>query len=805
MSYGRYFSLFIVLICLILLSPALACGELPVVRIGVVIDGIWDRGEAIQALFEGEILALTKGEFDVRFPPEKRISADWSMDTVKDAIDRLLTDPEVDLILADGTLASYEASRRKHFQKPVIAPFVVDAEIQGILTDEGTSGIKNLNYVSFPSPTKTDILAFHSIVPFKKFAMLMHRSFFEMMPDLMNRLTSRFAEEGLDPVMIPVGKSADEAFDKLPSDVEAVYVTPLIQLSMEEFNKLVNGLIERKLPSHSFLGRDEVEMGIMAGSQIDFFPKIARRVALNVQRILLGEDAGSIPAPIIPNTQLTINMATARKIGVFPRWDILTEAELIKEEREEIERQLDISKAIQEAITANLDLAAKERFVAAGEQNVKEAWAHLLPQIDLSGTGVIIDEDRARASFGQAAERTVSGSVTATQIIYSEPVLANLSIQKNLQRTREQELEQLRFDIIQVSATAYLNVLKAKTYEKIQKENLKRTRSNLEMAQVREVIGSAGPAEVYRWESEIATNRKTVIEASSQRSLAEIELNRLLHHPAEELFVTSEVDIEDLTLLSGREQIITFLRDPRSFRLFRNFMVEESFRNSPELAGLDAAIAAQSRALSSATNSFWSPTIAIQGNASHIFSEEGEGSEPGFEIPLGPSTSFSFPEADDTDWSVALSVTFPLFKGGEKFATRAKAHEERSQLRLERKALAERIEQRVRSTLHMVGSSYAGIDQARLAAEAADKSLEVVENAYSRGTVSILELLDAQNVSLVADLTAANAVYDFLIDLIAFQRAAGKFDLLMTDEEQEAFFNRARDYFNKMGVKLDFQ
>ena len=53
--------------------------------------------------------------------------------------------------------------------------------------------------------------------------------------------------------------------------------------------------------------------------------------------------------------------------------------------------------------------------------------------------------------------------------------------------------------------------------------------------------------------------------------------------------------------------------------------------------------------------------------------------------------------------------------------------------------------------------------------------------------------------------TNKNAVYDFLIDLIAFQRAAGSFDLLMTDEEQEAFINRARDYFNKMGVKLDFQ
>ncbi|UCF06611.1 MAG: TolC family protein [bacterium] len=803
MSYKRCISFFVFIFGLTLLSLARAGAELPVVRIGIIVDGTWERDEALRALFEGEILALTQGEFDVRFPPEKRINAEWRMESTKEALDRLLADPEVDLILANGTFVSYEASRRKYFRKPVIAPFVVDAEIQGILTDEGTSGIKNLNYVSFPSPTKTDILTFHSIVPFRKFAMFMNQPYHEMMPDLMNRLTSRFREEGLDPVIIPVGESIDEAFAKLPADVEAVYVTPLIQLSKEEFDKLVNGLIERKLPSYSFLGRDEVVMGIMAGSQIDFFPKIARRVALNVQRILLGEDAGSIPAPLSPNTQLTINMATAREIDIYPRWDILTEAELVSEEREEIERRLDIYTVVQEAIAVNLDLAAKERFVAAGEQNVKEAWAPFLPRIDLSGTGVIIDGDRAEASFGQVAERTLSGSVTATQIIFSEPALANLSIQRNVQRTREQELRQLRFDIIQAAVTAYLNVLKTKTFEKIQKENLKRTRSNLEMAQVRDVVGSAGPAEVYRWESQIATNRKTVIEANSRRNRAEIEMNRLLHRPAEEFFQTEEFDIADLALLSDREKVVTFLRDPRSFRLFRDFMVKESLVNSPELAGFDAAIAAQKRAFGSATNSFWSPTIALQGSISHIFLEDGKGSEGGFDIPLDQSTTFSLPEADNTDWSVALSLSYPLFSGGEKLSKRARAHEELLQLTLERKALLERIEQRVRSTLHKVGASYAGIDQAYLAAEAADKSLKVVEDAYSKGVVSILDLLDAQNAALVADLSAANAVYDFLIDLIAFQRAAGNFDMLMTKKEREAFLNRAREYYKKLGVDLD--
>jgi outer membrane protein len=768
--------------------------QLPVVNIGIVIDGPWERNKEIGDLFKNEIVGLLHGEFAVRFPEDKQIVADWTAEGIREAINKLLTDRETDLVLALGVIASNQVSQLDNIPKPVIAPFLIDAALQGLVPEKGTSGIKNLNYASFPSPTKTDTEMFLSIVPFKKLAVLINRHYCEAIPVLENRTEGILMEMGLDPVIIPVGSSIDEAFGELPADVEAVYVLPMTQFPPGEFDRLVAGLIERKLPSFSYLGRSEVEQGIMASLQTNFFPKIVRRVALNVQRILLGEEPGSIPVAFAPRTQLTINMATARAIGVSPSWAVLTEAELVEEERKAIERQLDLYSATKEAIAVNLDLAAKERFVAGGSQNVNEAWSNLMPQINLSGLGTVIDKDRAEASFGQQAQRTLSGSVTATQVIFSEPAWANISIQKNIQKTREQELEQLRLDIAQAAATAYLSVLKAKTFERIQKENLKRTRSNLEMARVREVVGTAGPAEVYRWESEIASNRKTVIQANSQRNQAEIQLNALLHRPVEEHFSTKETTLDDPALIGVQGRLFRHMGDPQSFKLLRIFMVEEGLRNSPELTGLDAAIAAQKRALRSATYRFWSPTVTFQGKVSQLFSEEGAGSDGGLDLPLG---SFSLPEADDTDWSLGLNVSFDLFKGGEKFADQARAKQELKQLEFERQALAEKIEQRVRSALHQTGASYAGIHQSRLSAEAANKSLEVVDDAYARGVVSILDLLDAQNAVLVANLGAANAVYDFLIDLMEVERATGQFEFFLSPEERKSVIKRLEDYFEK--------
>ncbi len=75
---------------------------------------------------------------------------------------------------------------------------------------------------------------------------------------------------------------------------------------------------------------------------------------------------------------------------------------------------------------------------------------------------------------------------------------------------------------------------------------------------------------------------------------------------------------------------------------------------------------------------------------------------------------------------MGLNLSFPLFTGGEKLAERQRAVKELSRIETERRSVRERIEQRVRSALHIAGASYAAIQQARLAAEAARKSLEVV-------------------------------------------------------------------------------
>lgn len=773
-------------------SPA---ASLPVVRMGVVIDGPWSGNDAAGALFQEEILALTEGEFDVRFTPEKTIVSDWTAAGVRAAIDRLLADRNVDMVLALGVLASNDACQRRDLPKPVVAPVVIDADVQHLPAQNGTSGVGNLNYLVCPENIRRDIEAFLEIVHFESVVILLNAPVAEAIPDASTGFDEALRGLGVRVTVLPVAETIDDVLGRFPADADAVYIAPLLQLRASEFDRLVSELIERRLPSFSMFGDTDVERGILASVNHEFLPHLSRRVALNVQRILLGEGAGTLPTAFSISEQLTINMATARAIRVYPPWAVLTDAVLINDVRRDIERRVDLEGAAREALAANLELAVRERSLEASAEEVNAARAALLPQIDVSMSGVQIDEDRAEKSLGQQAERTLTGSVSLNQIVFSEPALANRAVQRHLQNSREFQRDVLTLDIVQSATTAYLNLLKAKTSERIQKENLARTRSNLALARTREALGSARAAEVLRWESELANNRKAVIEANSQRNIAEIVLNRLLHRPAEEPFATEETDLDDPALLLGRERLTKYMDNPWDFRVFRRFMVEEGLRSSPEVKALDEAIAARRRAASSAGRAFWIPRVGMFARLDNVFAREGSGSSPPSGLPPQLSGAFSTPE--DLSWQIGVSLTYPLFRGGAKFHERSRALAASAELELELASVSEQIEQRIRSALHRTGASYAGMAQAQLAADAASESFELVADAYSKGAATIVDVLDAQNNARVAQDLAAGAVYDFMIDMIRVERSVGRLVVQMSESEREEFYDRLDAFFEQ--------
>ncbi len=800
--------------------PSAADEERPVRIVGIVYDGPQPSGggfsqtriRQLATEAAAEALALTDRDFDLRFPPEKQLSGEWSLDGIRDAMDRLLADPEVDVIVPLGLLATNDVARRPELAKQVIAPFVVDIEAQGFPIRVGTgnrqvSGRKNLSYITTPDSIKKDLQTFLQIVRTDRVIVIADALVPRAIPEIPLHIRNVGTELGISIGQVFASDSAQAVLDALPADATAVYITPMLRMPDQEFGALLDGLAHRGIASFGLLGRAVVERGAMAGVRPPTdIQRLGRRLALNLQRILSGEDAGTLPVVLDMQGGLTINMRTVRATGVHLRWRTRIEAELLYDDDELPDAPpLTFYDVVHEAIRANVTLRAAQRNVAAGEQTVARALAGYRPRVDLFATGTFVNENRAEASFGTVAERTGTLSLSLGQTIFSERIRADVAISRDLQRARVATYDEERLDIALRAAVAFLDVLRAETFEAVVRENLALTGSNLALARRRLEIGVSGPAEVYRWESRIARDRAEVIRAQNQVHSARVVLNQVLHRPLEQSYVLIPPDPDDPASITCCNLLEPYVEGPDTFRLFREFSVTEALKNAPELQAIDAALAAGERQLVAAERSFWSPTIGLTGEYRRDFWRSGAGStQNGITLPTMPPTELSIGvPLERNQWSVGIQAGLPLYAGGARRAEVRRIRAELSGLHLDRAALVESLETRVRTVLFDAGSTFPAIELAREAAEAARRNLELVSDAYSRGTMSIIDLLDAQNASLISEESAENAIYDFLIDLMRIERATSTFDFFDSPEGRAAWFARLAQFFDAAGMKVN--
>lgn len=768
------------LLAMLLLALTATAQATTVINIGIVMDGPVEHTSWSPELFKNELLLLTEADFDVRFPEEKYIDGRWSAKRIATAHQQLQDDPTVDMVLALGYVSSAVAALTSPLRKPTFAPFVTDADLQGLPKSGNTSGVKNLNYLSSGADFVRDLQVFNSVANCKSIAVLVDEANYKAQPGLIRRAREVTSAADVELLFIQQRTRNEDLAARLPQAVDCVVVTDLARLDGAATDRLIAALIEKELPSYSLLDSQLVERGLlMAEAPASDWQRLARRNALNMHAVLHGESAENQPVVFRSKRSLTINMATARAIGISPRYDILNSAFLLHEEQAPQGRQLSLAMVAVEAVQANLDLRAAELGLEAGQTDVSVARARLLPQLDASVDHIRLNDDSTAVIGGLVAEQSTTAAITLSQLIYSDAVRANVEIQRYLQQNREALKHQLELDIIQEATTTYLNLLKAENFVRISREDASLSRANLERARDRQQIGTANAAEVYRWQSRLATSRQVLLDAQAQLKQARDAVNRLLHRPLKEPFIPEPATLEDPSLIVSRKELFDYVSNDRAFELMGEFMVKEGLAASPELAALEALLAATRRELKANRRAYWLPTVTLQGEVGQVVDER----------------RFAGLSAEDiTDWSVILDISLPLFEGGARRARLSGSRLTLSQQLTQRDAGTARIEQRIRATLHRISASYPSIQLSKDAATSAINNLELVTDSYSRGAVSILDVLDAQNAALIAEEAASNAVFDFLIDLMNLQRSLGRFDFFLDEQGMDNWLERLRVY-----------
>ncbi len=784
-------------------------------KVGIVFDGPSDNTLNFVRDIEEELPNTLLANDKVIFPNEARVAGKFNINTIKNGINQLISDKNVDAILAIGPVASHIAATIDKYPKPVIAAHIYNASMQKIRQKNGTSGVKNLSYIDMNLDIAQHIEKYQEIKTFKKLHILMSPFMLNGIPQLADSLKTQTKKAEVDLKILLSNIKASEVANSL-KDAEAVYVAPLPDLPDEHQCMLISRINELKIPTMSMFGKETLKCGVLCtiATGIDT-EKLSRRLANNLSRVLYKEDLSTFPTSFSHNQRLTINMETCRKIGVYPNFSAMTTADIVNEE-EQVARKISITQAIETALLKNLSKIAKRLEIEANIHAIDKARAALVPRGNIYFRQVEIDDDRAQSIFTPAEHATHLGT-NLRYLIVSEDAKANIDVQKFFLAAKKDEERGLMLDIIQKAAVSYLNVLKAKTLKNIQEDNLAVTRVNLELARQRENVGTAAPAEVYRWEIQMATARQAVIEADATKRKSELALNEALSNRQDEPFNTLEEDIFSNIFFFDYDRIAPYIDNIQSFDCFSNFLVEDSFAFSPEIAAVNKNLDATARMRRAhRRRRQFRPTVDISANFDRTFEKAGDGKRkptvndvnlpltvlhpnmPVRDINLPLSSMFKFP--DDNDWSVALSLTFPLFDGAQTGAALREADKMLDSLRTRRDDLMQKHELQTRVALENAKTSFISIKMSKQRVEFAEKALETVRNAYSRGAINILDLIDAQNAYRIAKEAHANAVFTFLSDFIQVCRSVGTFDFILNQRTNQEYYDRIDSYFKAHNI-----
>ncbi len=753
------------------------------VRIGIICDTINEEVQ-MPKLVLNEVEALLGLRYDIYCPEDKIVIGDFNRKKLERYTEKFMSDNEIDIIIGIGFVISDILAKGGPYPKPVITVGVVHPVIQGIpLSSENTSGVKNLSYLMMPFSIQRDLNSFYSIYPHKQMGFLIPKKLAASVSGINEYLIAEMKKYDVTVHTIEIDNDYQQSIKDIQPEIDAVYVGPLWEYSKEELSNIANLLIEKKLPTFALFGADYVAIGFLAGaapgSNVE---KIGRRIALNIEKILNGDDPANFPVTVRYQDELVVNMRTARQIDFYPSFSTLAKAKLLYEEDIDHAKLITLQDVIAETLKNNINLNISKQEVLAGEKDVRKSSSQLFPQIDASVSGVVIDKARAEASFGMNAERTTMGSGQASQIIFSEATLSNIKVQRILQESRKHKFTQDELDIILQTLETYINVLKAQTYEKIQRENLNLTQKHLDISRLRQEIGFSGLADVYRWESEIESVNIELVKAKSKRRSAEISLNEFLNRPLDEYLIVQDLSLYEPFIVDT--SFTKLIYNTKLVGSYFRFLVKEALLLSPEIKQIDLAIEARERMIKSVKSGRYLPSVGIQAGSDYIIDRSGAGTEvmDPIEIPGMDPISFGA-ELKDYQWDIGIVASIPIFQGGYKKAEIQQMKIQLSILEMQKADLENKISQRVLTSLEAVLASRPTIEMSKRASEAAIKSLQMSQDAYSKGMIGIVDLIDVQNAATKSSLYAENAVYDYLLDFLYVSRAVGGFRFMYTDED----------------------
>lgn len=780
------------------------------IELAFVFDGPSDKNTEVLQMFQKVITVSLLPEFKASFPKDLIFVGNWTESGARVAADKALSS-RAKMVVSLGYLSSEYYNEKKNKNK-----FVMTIDQYGIRD----FGKRIFNPVQ---QNVNDLIMFKKLVPtINKVAILMNENYYKITPNWNAKISNSLKEKNCNVkfAVVPVGNNINASLAKIPSDTDAVFVTPLFNITKAQRQELYKYVNNKKLPSFSAVGKEDVDIGAMLGtSAADVDRKLAEATSFNIYGVLKGNVVKNQKIPFFDDKVIYYNSDTGDLVGYIPPLRLLNNSVVIS--HKELPKY-SLGTLLDSLDSGNLDMKRKSFLVSAARRSLASAYLRYLPTLRLDLGYQTYNSSYAK-SYTDVPTRVGAFTFAIDQILYSPDLVTNIIVKHKKLKFDKAESILTKANMEYQTGNLYIDTLMLENMIKVQEESVQETRENLAIARVRQKTGKCGYEEVLRWAGEVSEQEKKLLSMQAEYKNAKIHINKLLYNDQRKDFAFIPLTAKDPAFFTSDLNIIDHVRNPKRLEFFTDQLVKQVIYLSPETTKLKAAIAMKKAEMSNYIQKFFMPNAKMSLEYTTQFDRHlpyekaghnqmkyvgagygyGAGASGATGQGAGADTAAQYGAAgyeqglnspylslDKQSFRFFIGAQWKPIEGGHKIAEVARCKAELNELNAYLEEVNTEIEMQVRSVVNRAISKYFMIEKSYKAMFAEAENYQMVKAKYLTGEVPINQIADAQHLYFEAKLDALNSQYDFFKELIWVQRGLIAVNWTHASPEVKAWINK---------------
>lgn len=389
-----------------------------------------------------------------------------------------------------------------------------------------------------------------------------------------------------------------------------------------------------------------------------------------------------------------------------------------------------IAQCIEIALKNSPSITIAQGTVRKSELDVGDARANFLPNVNLSG-GYYINETYNTPEWNQN-HYDLSISASMKPFNNGRTYLDLERTDANLTSARE-GYRLTKTNLVMEVISRYYNLLKSSQFLELRNRTLKQKQNQLDFSKAQFELGMVPRADTLKARAALEGARVDLHEANGELLIRKAELNEVMG-----LELDSSISIQEVEL-----------KEPNIPKFDSVLTVAYSYR--PDIKQQESSISASKYNMMIA----WinrMPTLTVTGGYNvyaERFAFEG--------LPLNRTNL-----DDNSDWSVGMVLSFPIFDGGVKSRNIRRANIDLNNARLGYENLKRQTELEVKSAHINLENASKKIELTQRQVASARESYEAALGRYKSGLAPITEVIDAEVALTEGEVNFINSKYDFL-------------------------------------------